>query len=192
MESVKEAKAICAHSIQEAKTHCSTAIREAEAQRAAQAGSLQQSYYKTIQCLEEDSIGKERKGQLNFLSDCQTVLHASHPELHSVLVASYHVLLGHTPLSHLFSVPQGAPPFPPGYGSRISYSFVLEDSPRPKQQHHSPDPMDASPLGGAMSQATPKGPSTSKWQEIMPLHKTLTRSHQEVFSQDSSLVNEMR
>ena len=50
-ESVKEAKAICTHSIQEVETHCSTAIREAEARRAAQAGSLQQSHYKTIQHL---------------------------------------------------------------------------------------------------------------------------------------------
>ena len=30
------------------------------------------------------------------------------------VVASYHILLGHTPMSHLFSILQGAPPFPPG------------------------------------------------------------------------------
>ena len=56
MESVKEAHTICAHSIQEAKTHCSTAIREVEAQGASQAGSLQQSHAKTVQCLEEEAI----------------------------------------------------------------------------------------------------------------------------------------
>ena len=73
-ESDKEAKAICTHSIQEAKTCCSIAIREAEAQRASQAGSIQQSHYKAIQHLEEESIEEERKGQLNFLSIYQTVL----------------------------------------------------------------------------------------------------------------------
>ena len=52
--------------------------------------------------------------------------------------------------------------------------------------------MDASPLGGTMSKTTPEGPSTSKWWEIMPLHKALTRSHWQAFSWDSSLVNEMR
>ena len=52
--------------------------------------------------------------------------------------------------------------------------------------------MDALPLGRTMSKATPEGPPTSKWQEIMPLHKALTRSHQEAFSQNSSLVREMR
>ena len=67
-----------------------------------------------------------------------------------------------------------------------------EHSPRPKWQHHSPDPLDDLPLSGAMSKATPQGSSTSKQQEIMPLNKALTRSHQEVFSWDSSLVNEMR
>ena len=50
--------------------------------------------------------------------------------------------------------------------------------------------MDTLPLGRAMSQATPEGPSTLKQQEIMPLHKVLTRSHLEAFSWDSSLVNE--
>ena len=52
--------------------------------------------------------------------------------------------------------------------------------------------MDASPLGGTTSKATPEGPPTLKQQEIMPLHKMLVRSHQEVFSWDSSLVREMR
>ena len=56
VESIKEAKAICAHSVQEAETHCSTAIREAEARGASQAGSLQQLHTKTVQHLEEETI----------------------------------------------------------------------------------------------------------------------------------------
>ena len=51
MESIKEAKATCAHSIQKAEDHCSIAIREAEAQRVSQAISFQQSHHKTVQCL---------------------------------------------------------------------------------------------------------------------------------------------
>ena len=113
-ESINEAKAICTHSIQEAEDCCSVAIREVEAQRAAQAISLQQSHHKTVQHLEEESIKEERKGQLNFLSVCQTALQVSPPEFCSTLIASYHVLLGHAPMSHLFSIPQGAQPFPPG------------------------------------------------------------------------------
>ena len=74
VESIKEANAISTCSIQEAKTLCSTAIREAEARGASQAGTLQQSHAKAIQCLEEEAIKEESKGQLNFLSTCQAAL----------------------------------------------------------------------------------------------------------------------
>ena len=74
MESIKETKAICAHSTQEAKTLCSTTIREAEAHGASQAGSFQQSHAKTIQHLEEEAIKEESMGQFNFLSTCQADL----------------------------------------------------------------------------------------------------------------------
>ena len=74
----------------------------------------------------------------------------------------YHVLLEHAPMSHLFSIPQGAPPFPPG-SAPVTSSPAPEHSPRPKWQCHSPDLMDASPLGGTTSQATPEGPFTLKW-----------------------------
>ena len=107
--SVKEAKAICTHSIEEAKNCCSVAIREVEAQRASQAVSIQQSHHKAVRHLEEESIEEERKSQHNFLSVCQTALQASPPEFHGTLVASYHVLLGHVPTSHLLNIPQGAP-----------------------------------------------------------------------------------
>ena len=113
-ESIKEAKTICAHFIQEAEDCCSVATREAEAQRASQVISIQQSHHKTIQHHEEESIEEERKSQLNFLFICQATLWASPPEFYSALLASYHILLGHAPTSHLISIPQGAPPFPPG------------------------------------------------------------------------------
>ena len=109
-DSFKEAKAICAHSIQEVKTYCSTAIREAEAWGASQAGSIQQSHAKAIQCLKAEAIEEESKGKLNFLSTCQAALRASPPESCGALVASYYVLPGHAPTSHLFSISQGASP----------------------------------------------------------------------------------
>ena len=162
MESIKEAKAICACSIQEAKNCCSIAIKEAEIPRASQAVSIQQSHHKAVQHLEGESIEEERKGQLNFLSVCQAALQASPLELHGMLVASCHILLGHAPVSHLFSIPQGASPLPPVSTPRTSSPPMPEHSPRPKQQHYSPDPTDASPLNGTTSQATSKAPSTLK------------------------------
>ena len=43
-----------------------------------------------------------------------------------------------------------------------------------------------------MSKATPEGPPSLKWQEVMLLQKALTQSCQEAFGQDSSLVRKMR
>ena len=131
-ESIKEVEAICAYSIQEVENCCSVAIREVEAQSISQAVSLQQSHHKTVQHLEEESIEEERKSQVNFLSICQVVLQASPPEFCGALVASYHIFLGHTPMSHLFSIPQGSPPFPPGPTSGTSSPPMLEHSPGPK------------------------------------------------------------
>ena len=107
---IREAKAICAYSTQEAETLCSTTIREAEAWGTSQAGSLQQLHAKSIQHLEEQAIKEESKGQLNCLPACQAALWAGPPEFCGVLVASYHVLLGHAPMSHSFSLSQGASP----------------------------------------------------------------------------------
>ena len=141
-ESIKEAKPVCAHSTQGATTFCSTTIKEVEAQGASQADSLQWLHAKSIQCLEEQAIEKESKGQLDFLSTCQAALQASPPELCSVLVTSYHILLGHAPMSHPFGLSQEVSP-----SEQVSFpgapsSPAPEHSPRPKWQHPSPDPVD--------------------------------------------------
>ena len=168
-ESIKEAKALCAHStreaeanhahsIKEAEACCSTAIREAETWGASQASSIQQSHARGIQHLEEEAVEEEIKGQLNFLSTCQAALEASPLKSCGMLIASYQVLLGHTLMFHLFSITQGASPSQQGsapMASSPSVHTAPRPSPRPKWQHHSPDPMGISPLGKAMSQATP-------------------------------------
>ena len=202
-ESIKEAKALCAHSIREAETNCahsireaeaccSTAIREVEALVASQASSIQQSHAKGIQCLEEEAVKEESQGQLNFLSACQAILEASPLKSCSMLLASYQVLLGHTLMSHLFNIPQGASPSQQGPAPGASSPPVPGSSPRPKWWHHSPDPIDILPLGEAMSKGILKGPPSSKHWEIMPLHKMLTRSHHEAFAQDTHLVRKTR
>ena len=194
-ESIKEARAVCTHSIQEAKTHCSTVIRKVEAPGASQAGSIQQSHTKVIQCLEKEAIEEESKGRLNFLSACQATLRASPPKSCGMLVSSYHISLGHVLTSHLFSISQGASPSQQGSIPRASSPpapTAPEPSPRPKWQHHSPDPTDVSTVSNAMSKATPEGTPSSKQQEVTPLHKVLTRSHQEAFSWDSHLVRKTR
>ena len=104
LESIKEAKAYCACSIKEAEVCCSLAIWEVESQGAAQAHSIQQSHIEDAQHLLEE----ERRDQLNFLSTYQATLKASPPESHGMLIAPYHLLLGHMPMSNLFTIPPEA------------------------------------------------------------------------------------
>ena len=151
VESIKKAKVVCTCSIQEAETLCSTAIMEAEAWGASQVGSLQQLHAKTIQCLEEEAIKEESKGQFNFISTCQAALWASPSELCGMLVASYHILLGHVPMSHPFSTSQGASPSGQGSAPGAPSPSAPKFSPRSKQWHHSADPADVLPPSGTMS-----------------------------------------
>ena len=108
------------------------AIREVEAQRASQVLAIQQSHHRAVQYLKEESIEEERKSHLNFLSTCQAALRASPPEFHGMLVASYHILMGHAPMAHFFGIPQGAPPLPAGPAPRTSSPPAPDHSPRPK------------------------------------------------------------
>ena len=61
-----------------------------------------------------------------------------------------------------------------------------------KRQHHLPDQVGPSSPSEATSKVTPEEPPHSKWKEEMPLHKALSRSHQEAFSRDSRLVHKAR
>ena len=76
--------------------------------------------------------------------------------------------------------------------SAIPPTPVPKQSPRPKRQHPSPDPVESMPLGRTTSKGTLGEPLSSKWQEIPPGYKALKLSHDEAFGQDSDLVKEAR
>ena len=179
---VKEAKATCAHTVWEAKAICSAAIRDAETWGASQADSLQQRHVKTIQHLEEQIIQEESRSQIDFLSACQAALQASPVELRGALVASYCLLMRQAPTSHPFTLSQGASLIEQPSAPVAPSSPAPEHSPRPMQQHPSPDPVDNTLLGRTMSKATSEGPPSSKQWEIPPLYKVLTWSCSEAFS----------
>ena len=154
---VKEAKATCAHTIWEAKALCSATIRDVEIWGATQVDSLQWRHVKTLQHLEEQVIHEEGKSQVDFLFACQAALQASPVKLRGMLVASHHLLMGQAPMSHSFTLSHRASPIEPPSASAAP-SSAPECSPRPKQWHPSPDPVDDMPPGWAMSKATSEGP----------------------------------
>ena len=86
------------------------------------------------------------------------------------MVAFYHVLLGHAPMSQPFSLSQGASPSEQVSTPGAPSPPEPECSLRPKWQHQSPDLMDVLPPSGTMPKATPEGPPSLKQQEVMPLH----------------------
>ena len=77
-------------------------------------------------------LSEESKGQLNLLSTCQATLWASPPKFYGMLVAFYHILLGHVPMSHPFSISQGASPpnkgLSPGLLPLLCLSIPLDPS----------------------------------------------------------------
>ena len=75
---------------------------------------------------------KRKVSQTDFLSTCQAALLASPIELRGMLVASYHLLMGQAPTSHLFTLPQGASPNEQLSAPVTPSSLVPECSPRPK------------------------------------------------------------
>ena len=195
LESIKEAKAHCVQSIKEAEAHCSLTIWEVGSRGVTQACSIQQSHTEDIQHLKEESLKEERKDQLNFVSAFQATLKACPPESCGVLIAPYHLLLGHMPMSNLFTIPPGASPSQQGSVPGVpspSAPTAPGPLPRPKWQHHLPELPGSSLPSKTMSKVIPKGPPCPKWGEVMPLYKALMRSHQEAFSWDSHFVRKAR
>ena len=145
-----------------------------------------------MQDLEEQVIRKESRSQANFLPAYQVTLYISPPEPKSTLAASYHILLGQTPLSPPFILLQRASPVEEQPTSAVPPTPVPKQSPKPKRWHHSPDPVDSMPLGRTTLKVTPGGSSSSKQPEIPPWNKALKPSHTKVLGQDSDLVKEAR
>ena len=100
--------------------------------------------------------------------------------------------MGQAPTFHPFNLSQGASSTEQVSAPVAPSPPVPGCSPRPKQQHPSPDPVNILPPCGTTSKASQEGPPNPKQWEITPLHKVLTWSCQETFSQDTSLVREVR
>ena len=120
------------------------------------------------------------------LSTCQATLYVSPLVLKGTLATSYHILLGQTPPSPPFVLLQRASPVEEQPTSAIPPTSVCKQSPRPKRQHPSPDPMEGIPLGRTTSKVTLGGPpalsserscpGTEHSNQAIPRHfaKTLT------------------
>ena len=123
---------------------------------------------------------------------CQVILYSSPPLLKSTLTALYHLLLGQTPPSPPLVSPQRTSPMAEQPTTTISPTLAPKQSPKPKRQDPSPDPMESMPIGGATPKATLGGPSSPKRQEIPHWFTMLKPNHAEALSRDSNMVSEAR
>ena len=155
---VKEAKTTKSCLLQEAEATCSKAICEAEGHKISQAAMLHKEYGKYMRDLEEQAVREESRSCNDFLTACQVILYSSPSPLKSALAASYHILLGQTPLLPQLVSPQRTSPMEEQQTTTISPTLVPTQSPRAKRQHPLPDPMESMPIGGATPKATLGGP----------------------------------
>ena len=133
---------------------------------------------------------------LAFLATCGTTITASPPEAHGIMVTPFHLLLGNALMSALLSIPPGVFPLqqepawqiPPASSHQSAWALasVQAATQLAPDQVQPPSPLQST------SKVTPKESPHSKWKEEMPLHKDLSRSHQEAFRRDSKLVQKAR
>ena len=143
---IKEIDNNCAHTSAEAENCCSSAIGGAESLGASNVHSIQQSHAKDIHHLEVEANEEEGRDHLAFLTTCSAALRANPLEAHGIMVTPYHLLLGNAPISALLSIPPGVSPSkqePALQTPPPSIPAVARPSPQSKQQHNSPDQVEA-------------------------------------------------
>ena len=98
---IREAESHCATDIREVVSHCGADIREAEAHSVAQACSIQQSHSEDMQHLRTDTLEKEGRGHLSFLSVCEVTLQACPPDALGIVMYPLHLITGNMSLATL-------------------------------------------------------------------------------------------
>ena len=128
---------------------------------------------KYMRDLEEQAIVEESRSYNDFLSGCQVILYSSPPLLKGALAASYHILLGQTPLSPPLVLPQRTSPMEEQPTTAVSPSLAPKQSPKPKRQHPLPDPMESMPIGSTTPKAIWEDPPSPRGKRSLPGSKHL-------------------
>ena len=121
-----------------------------------------------MQDLEEQAIGEESRSHHDALSSCQAALCHIPKLLRGALATLYHLLLGQAPLSPPPIPPPRTPPVEEQLSTAAPPTPMPKQSPRPKRQHPSPEPMGNMPMGGATLMATLGGPPSPRSKRPLP------------------------
>ena len=162
---IQEAKTIRGNLLQNSEIPYSKAISEAVALRSSQSVALHREHIRLIQELEEQALREESKSHHDFLSTCQAALHHTLQLLRENLATSYHILLGHSPLSPSSVPPARAPLVEEQPPMATSPTPVPRQSPWLKRQLSSPEPQGSMSIDETIPRAMQEGPPSPKRQE---------------------------
>ena len=176
----------------EAKAACSMAIRDAKTWRVSQAELLQRQHAKSCKTWRSKSSKMKADAKLTSSPLARlpyTPAWQSSKACWWLLTKFYR---GRPPNPTYSPYHQEPPQQRNSLLQQLLPAPVPKQSPKPKRQHPSPDPVDTMPLAKTTSKTAPEEPPNSKWWEVPPCNWALKWSHSEVFSQDSDLVKEAR
>ena len=208
------AKVKCAKAVMKAKYEYRVAIQEARAIRCSKLEESEAAYFealsenvaaKSLQCttlcseharlmhkLERWALDAENKSHQDFLLAHQAILHHAPQSLKENLHSSYHILLGQSS-SSFWCIPsaraaqaEGQPP------ATTSPKPEPKWSPPPKRWHSLTDTQGDMSIDEDFPMASQEGLSSSKIGKTVDWFSSLSPSHVDAFSQDSSLMKEAR
>ena len=208
------AKVKCAKAVMKAKYEYRVAIQEARVTRCNELQELEAAYseaicenaaVKLLQCtvdhsehtrlmheLERWALDAENKSHQDFLLTHQSALCHAPQSLKENLHSSYHILLGQS--SSSFQCIPSTRATQTGRQPPAITSPKPEPkwSPLPKRWHSSTDAQGDTSVDEDFSMASQEGPSSSKIGKTVDWFSSLSPSHANAFSQDSSLMKEAR
>ena len=208
------AKVKCTKAVMKAKYKYKVAIQKARATRFNELEESEAAYLdaihenvaaKSLQCtadcsehtrlmheLERWALDAENKSHQDFLLAHQAILHHAPQSLKENLHSSYHILLGKSS-SSFQCIPSARAPQtdgqPPATTSPKPEPIL---SPLPKRWHSLTDAQGDTSVDEDFPVASQEGPSSSKIGKTVDWFSSLSSSHADTFSWDSSLMKEAR
>ena len=189
---IQEARVTSCNKLEESEATYSEAICENVAAKSLQCAVDHSEHARLIHELERWALDAENKSHQDFLLAHQSALCHAPQSLKENLHSSYHILLGQSSSSFWCILSARAPQTGRQPPAITSPKQEPKRSPLPKRWHSSTDAQGDTSVDEDFSMASQKGPLSSKIGKMVYWFSSLSPSHADAFSWDSSLVKEAR
>ena len=189
---IQEARATRCSKLKESEAAYSEALSENATAKSLQCATLHSEHTRLMHELERWALDVENKSCQDFLLTHQAILHHAPQSLKENLHSSYHILLGQSS-SSFQCIPSARAPQAEGQPpATTSPKPEPKWSPLPKRRHSSTDAQGDTSIDEDFPMASQEGPSSSKIGKMVDWFSSLSPSHVDAFSWDSSLMKEAR